>query len=48
MHEGDHGILDDDHDHPVPAPGGRDRTLKMIAGAVVAAAVVSFLVWQFL
>lgn len=47
MHEGDHNILDDDHDHPAPDVGRRERTLKLIAGAAVAAAVVLFLFWQF-
>lgn len=47
MHEGDHSVLDDDHNHPAPATSRRDRTLRLIAGAVVAAAVVLFLVWQF-
>lgn len=47
MHEGDHSLLDDDHDHPPATGGRRDRTVKLIAGAIVGAAVVLFLIWQF-
>ncbi len=47
MHEGDHSILDHDHDHHPAEPDRRDRTHRLIAGVVVATAVVLFLTWRF-
>ncbi|MDQ7859393.1 MAG: hypothetical protein QN174_05665 [Armatimonadota bacterium] len=53
MHEGDHSILDHDHDHAhphpqAPATARRPSGSRMLAGLIVAAAVVAFLVWRFL
>lgn len=59
MHEGDHSILGDDHEHQhphahahdhahPPAEDKRQNTSRLIAGAIVAAAVVLFVVWRFL
>jgi hypothetical protein len=48
MHEGDHSLLDEDHDHQTATAAARERTRKIIAGAVVAAAAVLFLLWRFL
>jgi len=47
MHEGDHGILDHEHDQRTAKsrPAGASR---IVAAAVVAASVVLFLVWRFL
>ena len=47
MHEGDHSIVDEDHDHAV-TPDRRDRAIRLIAGVVVGAGVVLFLIWQFM
>jgi len=47
MHEGDHSIVDEDHAHPA-TPDRRDRTIRLIAGVVVGAGVVLFLIWQFM
>jgi hypothetical protein len=60
MHEGDHSILGDEHDHdhhahtrgPHEQAHSHERTgprstSRLIAGVVVAAAVVLFIVWRF-
>jgi hypothetical protein len=47
MHEGDHSILDQDHDHHPAEPDRRDRTTRLIAAVVVAGAIIVFLVWRF-
>jgi len=48
MHEGDHSILDPDHEHHSARPNRKDRTNRLIAAVVMAAAVVLFLAWRFL
>jgi hypothetical protein len=48
MHEGDHSILDHDHAHHSTRPNRKDRTNRLIAAVVVAAAVVLFLALRFL
>jgi hypothetical protein len=62
MHEGDHHILDDEHEqahHDHKHPHEHDHThphhdaqrpnpSRMLAGIIVAAAVVAFLLWRFL
>jgi hypothetical protein len=64
MHEGDHNILEDEHDHPYhqhPHPhthghdhghphaeAARPQPSRIIAGAIVAAAVLLFLAWRLL
>jgi hypothetical protein len=53
MHEGDHSVLDDDHEHGhprTPAHAGVRRPSggRVLAGLIVGAAVVLFLVWRFL
>jgi hypothetical protein len=65
VHEGDHSILGDEHDHDHAAhthgpkehadghehthPHGAPRSnSRLIAGVVVAAAVVLFIVWRFM
>ncbi|MDI6772420.1 MAG: hypothetical protein QME77_07510 [bacterium] len=49
MHEGDHGILDHEHEHD-HRPAVQDRRMgasRIVAAAIVAASVVLFLVWRF-
>lgn len=48
MHEGDHGILDHDHEHRPAAQDRRTGASRIVAASVVAASVVLFLVWRFL
>ncbi len=59
MHEGDHSILDDEHEHKRHVggkhphshhhePGRRADPSRVIAGLIVAAAVVMFVVWRFI
>lgn len=45
MHEGDHSILEHDHG---PAPRRAPSPSRVVAAAVVAAAVVLFLAWRLL
>ncbi|MDR7418207.1 MAG: hypothetical protein QN178_04775 [Armatimonadota bacterium] len=60
MHEGDHNILDDEHDHHHPhghdrkhghdhthAPEKPKTNARLIAGVIVAAAVLLFIIWRF-
>lgn len=51
MHEGDHSILDDDQKHPHAHSHGPRRRVdpaRVIAGAIVVAAIVVFVVWRFI
>ncbi|MDI6772422.1 MAG: hypothetical protein QME77_07520 [bacterium] len=61
MHEGDHNILDDDHEHKQKhrdgqkhlhahphEPRRRADPTRVIAGAIVVAAIVVFVVWRFI
>jgi hypothetical protein len=53
MHEGDHSILDHDHESVDPQPRAaaaarRPAGSRVLAGLLMAAAVTAFLVWRFL
>jgi type VI protein secretion system component VasF len=48
MHEGDHSILEDDHEHAHAHKRRRADPVRLVAGIIVAAAVVGFLAWRLL